>query len=220
MISVQNFSKKYNDTVYENTCIDIEDNKITFIMGANGSGKTTFIKCLLNLEKYLGEILFDKMPFSCIQGNIFVIYDDAPFYDNLTGLKNIKILTQTNPRKKLEEINNQLSIDILRKPVKTYSYGQRKKLALIIAEIKKPKYFILDEISNGLDFDSVVDLQAYLKNLSKNTTIILMGHQFDFYAPIVDNVYYIRNKKFSEKINFDNCEKTLKDIYYENIKKH
>lgn len=61
-------------------------------MGDNGAGKTTLLKCLLNLEPFQGEILYDKEPLAAVRHKIHVIYDDSPFYLNLTGYQNINIL--------------------------------------------------------------------------------------------------------------------------------
>ncbi|WP_338631949.1 ATP-binding cassette domain-containing protein [Clostridium baratii] len=178
MIEIINLYKKYGKSnLFNNINFKISDNSFAFIMGANGEGKTTLFKCLLDLEKFKGDILFDGEPFLKIIKNIFAIYDDVPFYTNLTGFQNIKLVSY----KKIqvddidENLQLLLSIDKLNKKVSTYSYGEKKKLAILIAILLKPKYLIIDELSNGLDFETISWLRENIKIIFKKSTIIATG---------------------------------------------
>lgn len=128
MIEIRRLNKSYKNNVIFNECtISFESNKINFLMGANGQGKTTLFKCLLNLDNYSGEILFDDYKFKDIINNIFAIYDDSPLYLNLTGLQNISIFLERKVSKhEYEAFQNILSNRILERKVKEYSYGQKK----------------------------------------------------------------------------------------------
>ncbi|MDU7068512.1 MAG: ATP-binding cassette domain-containing protein [Clostridium perfringens] len=221
MIEVRRLNKSYKNNVIFNECtISFESNKINFLMGANGQGKTTLFKCLLNLDNYSGEILFDDYKFKDIINNIFAIYDDSPLYLNLTGLQNISIFLERKVSKhEYEAFQNILSNRILERKVKEYSYGQKKILSIIIAFLKSPKYLIIDEISNGLDFETMIWLKNNLKLLSKNTTIIATGHQFEFYNNIIDNLYIINDKKIVQ-VDKKFKDKGLSSVYEQFITKH
>ncbi len=221
MIEVRRLNKSYKNNVIFNECtISFESNKINFLMGANGQGKTTLFKCLLNLDNYSGEILFDDYKFKDIINNIFAIYDDSPLYLNLTGLQNISIFLERKVSKhEYEAFQNILSNRILERKVKEYSYGQKKILSIIIAFLKSPKYLIIDEISNGLDFETMIWLKDNLKLLSKNTTIIATGHQFEFYNNIIDNLYIINDKKIVQ-VDKKFKDKGLSSVYEQFITKH
>ncbi|MDU5491409.1 MAG: ATP-binding cassette domain-containing protein [Clostridium perfringens] len=221
MIEIRRLNKSYKNNVIFNECtISFESNKINFLMGANGQGKTTLFKCLLNLDNYSGEILFDDYKFKDIINNIFAIYDDSPLYLNLTGLQNISIFLERKVSKhEYEAFQNILSNRILERKVKEYSYGQKKILSIIIAFLKAPKYLIIDEISNGLDFETMIWLKDNLKLLSKNTTIIATGHQFEFYNNIIDNLYIINDKKIV-KVDKKFKDKGLSSVYEQFISKH
>ena len=91
MITINNLSKNYaSNMVYRSVNLELPSNKAAYLMGKNGAGKTTLLKCLLELESYQGEIRFDGKKFREIQQEIFAVYDDCPFYDNLSGYKNTK----------------------------------------------------------------------------------------------------------------------------------
>lgn len=198
MIEFINVYKKYGkNNLFDNVNFKISNNSFAFIMGANGEGKTTLFKCLLNLERFQGNILFDGKKFNKVIKNIFAIYDDVPFYMNLTGFQNIKLISYKKFSLEYIERNLKtlLSIDKLNKKVSTYSYGEKKKLAIIIAILLKPKYLIIDELSNGLDFETISWLKENIKSIFNQSTIIATGHQFEFYEDIIDELFIIKNKK-------------------------
>ena len=128
MISVKNLSKKYkNKEIFNDVCLSINKNKLTFLMGNNGSGKTTFIKCLTGLEKVQGEILFDGKVLDEIRSEIGVVYDDSPLYLNLSGLKNIELLCNNCSYEDIKLISNEFQFfEKLKAKTSQYSYGQKK----------------------------------------------------------------------------------------------
>ena len=167
MITINKLSKSYGTKrILDDVSFEIESNKITFIMGENGTGKTTLIKCLTEMEDYYGDITFDEKRVDVVRNEIFVLFDDCPFYGNLTGINNLQIFSER--RKSKEEVKaigeKYLSCDTLKSKVETYSNGQRKKLGIALIECLKPKYIILDEISNGLDYVSLKQLKKMLWN--------------------------------------------------------
>jgi len=179
MIQVKNFSKSYsNQIIIKESNFEIKSQRISFLMGPNGAGKTTTIKCLMGMENYLGEILFDGKKIDQVRDRCLVIWDDCPFYTNLSGFQNLLIFGEGKKSKnEIKEIASKyLDYHTIKNKVKTYSYGQKKKLALVLVEILEPKYLIMDEISNGLDFDMIRNLQKSIKSWSNSMTIILTGH--------------------------------------------
>ena len=199
MLEIKNFNKQFkNKCIVNNANLIFEENKIHYITGSNGAGKTTFLKCLLNIENYKGEILYNNQKFEKVRNMVEVIYDDSPLYPHLSGYKNVKMLCKNEiTRPELDKYVNKFNLkEILHKKVKNYSYGQRKKLSLIIGLISKPKYLLLDEITNGLDYDSMIFLKEILSELSMSTTIIVTGHHFEFYNVILDEIYVMDNGSF------------------------
>ncbi|MCM3217790.1 ATP-binding cassette domain-containing protein [Niallia taxi] len=221
MIVSNKFSKSYkNQSVIKESNFVIKGNKISFLMGANGSGKTTTIKCLMDMEKHFGYFLFNGKKINQVKDQCLVIWDDCPFYTNISGFANLCIFGENKKSNtQIKEIASKyLDYNILKSKVKTYSYGQKKKLALILVEILEPKYLIMDEISNGLDYDMVRDLQKSLKCWSSTMTILLTGHQFSFYNDIIDDLFVFKDKEIVLlKEDFSRSGVLLEDIYDEEI---
>lgn len=221
MIECKNIQKYYGkQIIINNSNFNIKTNKISFLMGENGAGKTTLIKCMMSMENFNGSFLFNGEHVDNVRENILVLWDDCPFYTNLTGLENLIIFSENKKNKKqIKEISsNFLSYDILRNKVNTYSYGQKKILGLILVEILKPKYLIMDEISNGLDYEMIKYVQKRIKKWSHHSTILLTGHQFSFYNKIVDDVFmFVDNEIHLSAEDFQNNHLNLEDIYAKKI---
>ena len=84
-----------------------------------------------------------------------------------------------------------------------------------MAKILNPKVLIMDEISNGLDFDTMLELQQRLKDFSKGRTVILTGHQFAFYENLYDDLFLIKEGKLIKADITD--KKSLEEVYCEEL---
>lgn len=220
MITIHNFSKKYKKAyVLKNVNVEFPEKKINFLMGKNGAGKTTLIKCITKLEDYTGEILIDECSYTEKRNDFMILWDDCPFYDNLTGVDNLRIFScKSYDKKELEQkVADFIDTDLLYRKVKTYSYGQKKKLALALVEINKPQYVIMDEITNGLDYDTLLFLKDKLVEWAKTKTIILTGHQFGFYNGLVENVFVYKDGTIFEENDYEKNDVTLEEVYDEKL---
>lgn len=217
MISIKNLNVNYKkNIIYNNVSIEFPKNEISFLMGKNGSGKTTLIKCILNQMYYKGKILINNHLYNNDATEVFVIFDDSTIYKNLSGIDNIRLLTGLKKEEIYRYSDSFLDRTLLEKKAKTYSYGERKKLSLIIIDIIKPKIVIMDEVSNGLDYESMSNLRNKILEWSKNSSILLTGHQFEFYKNIINRIYVINNQSI-HSVDYNN-DTTLEEIYEETIK--
>ncbi|MCC5804121.1 ATP-binding cassette domain-containing protein [Rossellomorea vietnamensis] len=221
MIECMNFSKQYGkESIISDSSFTLRHNKISFLMGPNGSGKTTLIKNMMEMEKHTGEFLFNGKKIDEVRDKCLVLWDDCPFYTNLNGIKNLMIFGEG--KKSTNQVKDiaikYLDHGVLRNKVKTYSYGQKKKLALALVEILEPEFLIMDEISNGLDYEMIRKLQKMIKHWASHTTILLTGHQFSFYNEIIDDLFVFKNNHISLlKENFSETGGELGAIYDEEI---
>ena len=216
MIEIKDFSKRYKDKiVIDKSSICIQENSINFLLGKNGCGKTTLIKCLCQLEKYNGQILFGNMDFRHVRNDCMVLWDDTPFYKELSGIENLCIFSNHKISKKkiYNLVKAYIYENLLKKKVKTYSYGQKKRLGLALVELLECKYIILDEVTNGLDYDLMSYLKKRIMEWKVDKTIILTGHHLEFYDTIVDSLYVFKNNIIYQYNGFEKGKSKLEDVY-------
>ncbi|MEU2231119.1 ATP-binding cassette domain-containing protein [Streptomyces vietnamensis] len=192
---------------------------VSYIMGRNGTGKTTLFKCLLGLEEYSGDITFDGKPIEEIRQLVYTVFDDCPFYPHLNGYENLSLhLGRPLAKREIEDVaDGVLTANDLGRRVRKYSYGQRKKLAAIGMALSNARFILLDELANGMDFEAVEWLQQLVGHAKENAAIIATGHQFDFYHKIADSVYTIVGGHL-ERANHDSDNPgSLESIYRDRI---
>ena len=196
-MKIEGLTKKYKHaTIFNNVNLNLDNKQIVFLMGANGVGKTTFLKCVLNLEKYDGQIKLTEE--EVLEANaISALYEGLPFYLNLTGYQNIRILVDKKIKEnQLKEMCSVLLDEkTLRQKVQNYSYGQRKKLAILICMLNKPGFIFMDEVSGGLDYESIKKLKGLLTTWAQDSLVFLTGQNFDFYEDIIDTLLIIKDQK-------------------------
>lgn len=201
MLSVKNLSKHYGkNLILDDISFELSSSGITFLMGENGAGKTTLVKAMLGLERFKGEVLYDERPLRGAADEIAVVFDDAPLYRGLNGYRNIELLCQGKGRsphaRQLAE--SLLGHELLRNVVRRYSYGQRKRLSVVCALMAEPRYLIMDEVSNGLDYETMEYLKSELWQRGQESSVFLTGHQFSFYDSIVTRVLVLKGGKVHE----------------------
>ncbi|MEE6453290.1 ATP-binding cassette domain-containing protein [Gottfriedia acidiceleris] len=204
MLKVENLTKRYKkNIILKDVNLTILAPGIYYLIGENGSGKTTFFKCLLGLEKYTGEIYFND------HKTIFCLYDDLPLYQNLTGYENVVLLTEKKfLKKKILDVASELFGNIeqfYHMKVRNYSLGQKKLVGLLLIKLLKPNYLILDEVTNGLDLKNKKLLKSLLLEFKETSIVILSGHELYFYKEIADYFFLLENEQIisidSERID-------------------
>lgn len=202
ILEVKNLSKKYDGFELKNICFSIPKGMIMGFIGENGAGKTTTIKSILNIiHDYSGDIkIFGKdnrENSEDINENIGVVLDDMFFPE---------ILTATDINTIMKDIYsnwdsslyfaylNKFSLP-LKKQIKTFSKGMRKKIEIITALAHKPKLLILDEPTSGLDpiaRSEVINLfQDFIQD--EESSILLSSHITTDLEHIADYITFIDN---------------------------
>ena len=186
LLKFENISKNYGSLeALKNINFSIPENSIFGILGANGSGKSTFMKILPNLiKKWTGNIYYNEkliLSDNKILRQDFGYLIEAPtFYEYLSAKQNLDILARisgsdSNRIKKVLKLVNlhKRSSD----KVHSFSYGMKQRLGIAQALLHDPKVIVLDEPNNGLDPNGIDDMISLLKKLkSEGKTICLSTH--------------------------------------------
>ena len=188
MLLINNLSFSRNETkIFENLNLSLSNENIIQIKGRNGSGKTTFLKVILNiLEPNDGEIIWKGKN---IKKNIFDFYNQTTFImDNNTSTRELSVKDNINFWRGLSssKLNNEEIFELLKKldiekyyktKVMYLSSGERKKLELLRLILEQKKLWVLDEPFNHLDDLSIEILnQTFLDHINSDGMILFASH--------------------------------------------
>ncbi len=185
VIQTEQLSKRYGERILAVDRLDLEvrQGEVFGFLGPNGAGKTTTLRMLLGLIKPTsGSAIVAGYAPGDPQGlrRIGSLVESPAFYPYLSGRENLKVMADyvgipyTGIDAALEEV------DLLSRAgdgFATYSMGMKQRLAVAAALIKQPTLMILDEPTNGLDPQGVVEMRSLVKRLGRGErTVLLSSH--------------------------------------------
>ena len=179
MLQVINLSKSFSQTsILKNVHFELELGKICVIVGNNGSGKTTFLKCLSGLMNYDSG----SIDYNCLNGHLF-LSDKLNIFGDLTIEENLKVIStyhnqnydQTFFNDSLKTLNIEQFKDL---PLKFLSRGNLQRNKLCIAMNLNWDYLLIDEPFSNLDREGIKIFNNIFEDFkSKNKSIIYSTHQ-------------------------------------------
>ena len=183
-IRIEKLMKKYHQTIiFQDIDLIINHEKYNFLVGSNGTGKTTLIKCLLGEVKYDGKIDI---------GNATIAYvpERVHLPDYMSAYNFLVLLAKTDYQKlsticdKVKYYLKLFSLENYRnKPICKLSQGNRQKLILIQALIKDSDIYIFDEPLTGLDIHAQkVFLDELRKKKKQKKLILISTHRINQYT--------------------------------------
>lgn len=211
MIEIKHISQAYGSHyVLKDISLNIQEQKITALIGANGAGKTTLLNVAANL-------------IPAINGDIFLDGDNIREMKNIEIAKKIAILKQTqqlNMRVTVKELvsfgryphsKGRLKADDEEKILEAISYmnlqeiqdrfidelsgGQRQRAYIAMILAQDTKYIFLDEPLNNLDIKYSVEMMSILQKLVRelNKTVIIVLHDINFAAAFADEIVAMKD---------------------------
>ena len=186
------FNNKFKDIhAVENINLEIHEGEIVGFLGPNGAGKTTTLKMLSGLlfptngnATVLGYIPWERpvefrKAFSLVMGQKSQLWWDLPASDSFELHKEIYKIDPVKFKKNVGELTEIFQVaNLLNKPVRELSLGERMKLELIASLLHDPKLLLLDEPTIGLDVvaQSAMHRCLYEFNQTRKITILLTSH--------------------------------------------
>lgn len=207
MVQLKDLYKNFGDLeVLKGISHTFQEGKTTVVIGASGSGKSTMLRCINELEeKTDGEIFVNGKEISDyihkdLVSHVGMVFQQFNLFSNMTVLKNVMFpLLKVKKFKKdeaeklaietLEKVNMVDKIDAY--PI-TLSGGQQQRVALARALVMKPTVMLFDEPTSALDPETVGEVLEEIKKLTHvGLTNIIVTHEMGFAKEVADEVIYM-----------------------------
>lgn len=207
MVQLKDLYKNFGDLeVLKGISHTFQEGKTTVVIGASGSGKSTMLRCINELEeKTDGEIFVNGKEISDyihkdLVSHVGMVFQQFNLFSNMTVLKNVMFpLLKVKKLKKdeaeklaietLEKVNMVDKIDAY--PI-TLSGGQQQRVALARALVMKPTVMLFDEPTSALDPETVGEVLEEIKKLTHvGLTNIIVTHEMGFAKEVADEVIYM-----------------------------
>ena len=243
ILEVKNLKKSFRAGVFSNKKevlsqinFSVSKTVTTGFLGANGSGKTTTLKCLLSLIPIdSGEIsFFDGKPLSrSVLRKVGFLPEQPWFYDYLTGEELLIFYGQLSVDLKLADLKSRArsllkKLDIYSakdRKIKTYSKGMLQKVGIAQALIHNPEFVILDEPMAGLDPDSRLYVGELIQELAnQGVTVFFSSHLLYDVERLCQDLVVLKNGKvvYADSVQklLDRIKGRRQIVFLEKEKKH
>ncbi len=210
-IKIQDLSFSYtNRLVLNKMFLDLPSGAFLTLTGKNGTGKSTFIKCLLKIEPVPNNTIFlDDIDINLIKHFKNVGYVPQKLEFNYEFPITVNEILSTSYRKHKDNfytsIVNDLGLNLIyRQNVNTLSGGQLQRVFIARSLLNDPKILILDEPTVGVDAENIATLKRILTELKeKGVTIIMSTHDVEFVKDLSD--YYLEFTELGD-VNLQGAE--------------
>lgn len=203
-VSIRNFSKSFGQNeVVKDLSFDVFPGEMFAFLGANGSGKTTTLRCLLDiLEPNGGQLLINGKRYDVSMAKHLGylpeergLYVDANVLETMVYFGTLKGVPVHEAREWSNRYLDRVGLGGKQnQKIKTLSSGEQQKIQLGITIINKPSLLILDEPTKGLDPLNRALLLATLNDMrGAGTTIIFTTHQMDEVEKLADRLVMIKD---------------------------
>jgi ABC-2 type transport system ATP-binding protein len=214
VIATAHLSKRYDQHLLavDDLNLRIRKGEIYGFLGPNGAGKTTTLRMLLGLVRPTagtGMILGRPVGTAGSLDRVGALVEVPTFYPYLSGRRNLLVLAHYAglPSSRVDTVLDQVELtQRAGDPFKTYSLGMKQRLGVAATLLKDPEILILDEPTNGLDPQGMMDMRTLIRSLGHGgRTVLLSSHVLGEVEQLCDRVGVISHGKFV-------AEGTVKDL--------
>lgn len=219
VLKVENITKKFGENVAVNhLSFDVHEGEIFGFLGPNGAGKTTAIRMITGLAKMdEGNVYINgfsiKTEFEKAIKSVGAIIETPQVYNNMSGLDNLKYyasLYKGIKSDRIKEIVKVVSLeDRIKDKVSKYSLGMKQRLGIACALINEPKLLILDEPTNGLDPQGVIEIRHFLRKIARQNkiAIVISSHNLAEMELMCDTIAIINKGDLENLRSIDNIKR-------------
>lgn len=213
-LNIQNLNKKFKNFQLNNICLKVPKGRVVGLIGENGSGKSTTMRCVLDQDvpdsgtiEIYGQNARKEAKCHELLG---VVGDSCCFPDPFDAKTISAIMKDIYPKWSPDYFFGFLKRFSVPKdrPVRQLSKGMKAKLNIACALAHQPELLLLDEATAGLDpvvREEILDLlQEFMED--ENHGILMTSHITSDIERIADSIYYIRNGQISFELSRDQID--------------
>ena len=208
LLKIQDLHKSFGDhEVLKGINIEIKKGEVVVIIGASGSGKSTFLRTLNLLEvPSSGKIIFEGSELCAQKSDVNkhrqkmgMVFQHFNLFEHLSVLENlciapIKLLKKSKEQAKKEamELLNQVGLaDKISAYPSSLSGGQKQRIAIVRALAMSPDVMLFDEPTSALDPEMVAEVLNVMKNLARSgMTMVVVTHEMGFAREVANRVLF------------------------------
>ena len=189
ILKTTNLSHKYSSSwAIRDIDISIEEKGIIGLLGSNGAGKSTTMNIICGvLSQTQGEVFIDgidlrKEPEQAKKQIGFLpqnppLYTDLTIDEFLTYSAQLRLMDKRNIKAAVDEVKERCGINhFSNRLIKNLSGGYRQRVGIAQAIIHKPKLVVMDEPTNGLDPNQLIEARKLIKEIAREHTVLLSSH--------------------------------------------
>jgi polar amino acid transport system ATP-binding protein len=227
VLRASNVHKRFGATeVLKGIDMEVDEGEVVAIIGASGSGKTTFLRCVNLLEEYdQGEIAVDgevigyrlhggrrrrlgETAISAQRARIGMVFQSFNLFPHMSALENVMLgLTKVQNRSKAEacEIATRWLTRVgLADRQDNYPFqlsgGQQQRVAIARAIAMEPKLMLFDEVTSALDPELVAEVLAVMQDLARSgMTMLVVSHEMLFVRDVASRVVFMDDGRIQEQ---------------------
>ncbi|MBP3333165.1 MAG: amino acid ABC transporter ATP-binding protein [Clostridia bacterium] len=217
LISVKELEKKFGkNEVLKGVSIDINKGDVVCVIGASGSGKSTFLRCLNLLEQPSGgKIYFEDQDLTSSKTNLNLhrqkmgmVFQQFNLFPHLTVLKNLTLAPMMLKKLSKEEAEAKALALLERVGLadRASSYpnqlsgGQKQRVAIVRALCMEPDVMLFDEPTSALDPEMVGEVLDVMKELARDgMTMVVVTHEMGFAREVSNRVIFLDEGKIAEE---------------------
>jgi ABC-2 type transport system ATP-binding protein len=222
MIELQGLTKRYGDkTAVDRLTFTVRPGAVTGFLGPNGSGKTTTMRMMLDLDRPTsGSVRIDGRRYSDMREpmkRVGSLLDAKALHPSRTAYHHLLWLAQSNrvPNRRVDEVLEIVGIsDVAHRRAGVFSLGMGQRLGIAAALLGDPEILVLDEPVNGLDPEGILWIRTLMKDMAAGgRTVFVSSHLMSEMALTADHLIVIgRGRLLADTPTADFIEKNSRSV--------
>lgn len=216
IIEIRNLSKKIGKKqILKDVSFSVDKGETVGLLGRNGAGKTSILKCITGLWIYDDGDIFvcgKNVKKSDNRSEIAALIGYPSLFPDMTLQENIDYFGTLSLKEyvvRAKELTDILNLpDVINKKVGTFSSGMKQKACLLVALMQNPEILILDEPTSMLDPISGFEIREFIKNVKKSgISILISSHNIAELEGLCERAVVVDNGQITRFIDIKKANK-------------